>query len=99
MWFGDLFNKVRVAKSYGGDPEEGKQVCLSLIPVVHVQTPDLADDMEFTARRLDLIPPPSPWGFKMKHATLYALQEFDNAIVAMIVFSTRLSKLDDAGNL
>lgn len=70
-----------------------------MIPVVRVQTPDLADDMEFTTRGLDFIPPSSPWGFKMKHATLYALQEFDNTVIVMIVFRTRLSKLDDAGDL
>lgn len=53
--------------------------------------------LEFDPRYF--IPPSSPWGFKMKHATLYALQEFDNAVVAMIIFNTKLSKLDDAGDL
>ncbi|KAG1760088.1 hypothetical protein EDD22DRAFT_102065 [Suillus occidentalis] len=50
-----FFNKVRAAKSCGCVPE---QVCLSLIPVDMSRPRILL--IHITARRLDLILPPSP---------------------------------------
>lgn len=80
---------------YGGVLEVAQQVCLTLIPVLHVPEPQISLMIQ---NSLSGDTPLIAMGPQMKHAALHHLQDFNNGIMAMIVFSTRSPKLDHAGD-